>query len=292
MAANAQACPDCGSSQDPSEIGMSEELEASGFTSWAPGFEPNNTGRNTGIALIYILFSVFGAFVLAFGYLEENPESGGTLARIMAVLIILAGLGSISNWTAASILGGIVAVLIGIAVFPVVRERIGFGNPPPGIDEGNTDRRNAMVSIGYGFGALLTAGATLPSSESDGTGTSGSTTDGSGTTGATDDSTSSDSPAGTSYYDSSTGIGIMQGVDGEVDSVGSLYISGTIENFSNNDYSYVEVTWDVEDSSGAKIADALDNTSGLEAGQRWNFRALAVDASNASSYSLGDITAY
>lgn len=84
----------------------------------------------------------------------------------------------------------------------------------------------------------------------------------------------------------------MEGVEAEMDSIGNMYIRGTAENFSETDYNYVQLTFEIYDSSGAKIADGLANTSGLSSGQRWRFEALATSAEDADSYSLADITAY
>ena len=84
----------------------------------------------------------------------------------------------------------------------------------------------------------------------------------------------------------------MEGVEAEIDSIGSMYISGTAENFSDTDYDYVQLEWEVYDEADTKIADGLANTSGLSSGQRWRFEALAASADGASSYNLTNITAY
>lgn len=84
----------------------------------------------------------------------------------------------------------------------------------------------------------------------------------------------------------------MEGVEAEADSIGNMYIRGTAENFSDTNYGYVQLEWEVYDETGAKIADGLANTSGLNSGQRWRFEALAVGVEGADSYSLVNITAY
>lgn len=78
----------------------------------------------------------------------------------------------------------------------------------------------------------------------------------------------------------------------ELDRIGSLYIRGIAKNFSESDYGYVQLSFDVYDDTDAKIADGLANTSGLDSGRRWRFEALAVGAEDADTYVLSDITAY
>lgn len=99
-------------------------------------------------------------------------------------------------------------------------------------------------------------------------------------------------PAGTRWYDSETGIGVMNGVEAELDSIDNMYIRGAAENFSETDYDYVQLSFAVYDGTDAKIADGLANTSGLPAGQTWRFEALAPGADGAESYKLTGVTAY
>lgn len=297
IAASTEFCPECGVSQDPEQIGETEgdTPTDAGFTSWALGFKPGSTGRNILVGTAYFLSSIIGIFVLVYSYLKENPESGSTFAWVLGILLVLAGLGGLTDGTAQGVIGGVIAVLVGTAALPIVRDRIGIGNPPPGIEEGNTARRNAMVSVGYGLGALSVAGAALPGAESSRSSSDGGSTDG----GSNDGGGSSDGASGGEesypeglYYDESTGIVLEDNVNAELDSIGSLYIRGTVRNESNQDYSYVQITWSVLDSSGVKIADALDNTSGLEAAQSWRYEALAASASGVDSYELQSIDAY
>lgn len=144
----------------------------------------------------------------------------------------------------------------------------------PGFAEGNTTRRNVITGGVYTV-IGLTAIGTLTDSPEDNSANSG----------------------GESYpnafsYDESTEIVFEDGINAETDSIGSLYIRGTARNESGQDYSYVQVTWAVVDSSGAKIADALANTSGLAAGQRWRYEAVAASAPEADSFDLDSVTAY
>lgn len=306
ISADTGFCPECGSTQDPEQIEEAEEgaSEDAGFTSWAPGFKPSSTGRNILVGIAYFFFFYIGIFVLVYGYLKENPESGSTFAWVLGALLILAGFGGLTEGTAVGIIGGIIAVVVGIVVLPIVRDKIGIGSPPPGIKQVNTARRNALTSMGYGFGALLVAGAALPETESSDSSSEGGSSPGGGTSGADDGTSGTD--GGTSgtdggstesypnayYYDEPTGIVLEDDVSAEADTIGSLYIRGTARNESEQSYSYVQITFSALDSSGAKIADVLDNTSGLEEGQSWRYEALAASADNADSYQIQDITAY
>jgi hypothetical protein len=287
ISVDTEFCPECGKSQDPEQILANEESsEGTGFTNWAPGFEPDNTIRNAAVGLSYVLFLAIGIPVLAYGYLKENPESGSKFAWALGVLLILAGLGGFTDGTTGGIFGGSVAITVGIVVLPIVREKIGIGSPPPGIEEGNPARRNAIVSVGYGAGALLVGGAALPGSES----SDSTTTEGGG---ATSSDGGSENPYPNAYsYDEATGIVLESGISAEVNSIGAMYIRGRARNESGRDYSYVQLEFSVLDNSRAKIADALANTSGLDAGQTWRFEAVAVSASTADTVSLEDVTAY
>jgi multisubunit Na+/H+ antiporter MnhB subunit len=298
IAADTEFCPECGSTQAPDQVeAVEQDSEESGFTSWAPGFKPGSTLRNVIVGLAYLAFFYIGIFALTYGYLKKNPESGSTFAWVLGILLIIAGLGGFTDGTTQGIIGGIIAVVVGVAVLPIIREKIGVGSPPPGIEEGNTARRNALISVGYGIGALAIAGAALPETESTTSGTSagdGSSSDGGDSGGGSSgggDSNEESYPSAF-YYDESTGLVFEDDINAELDSIGSLYIRGTVRNESGQDYEYVQVTWSVLDSSGAKIADALANTSGLSAGQSWRYEALAASADEVDSYELQDITAY
>ncbi|WP_092694163.1 FxLYD domain-containing protein [Halorientalis regularis] len=166
----------------------------------------------------------------------------------------------------------------------------------PGINEESTTRRKFLIGSGYGIGGLAIIGAAAgPQEESENDGNGGGSTDGNGG-GSTDGNggggNDEESYPNAYYYDESTGIVLEDDIEAEADQIGSLYIRGTARNESGDDYNYVQVTFSVLDSSGAKIADALANTSGLEAGQSWRYEALAASADDVESYELQDIEAY
>ncbi len=78
------------------------------------------------------------------------------------------------------------------------------------------------------------------------------------------------------------------------DQYGLYKITGTLTNLSDEDFSYVQLTYDIYDASGVKIGDAYANTSGLAAGATWRFEAthLDTDTSNIASYQLSEVTYY
>lgn len=191
-------------------------------------------------------------------------------------------------------------------------EKEGYRHKLPGISDKNSTRRNVLAGGAYslvglvGLGAI--AGDPADSEDSGNSGGGGGSDANSDAGGSSDDSNdtggSSDanSDAGGSgdeetypdalYYDDSTGLVLEDDVSAEADSIGSLYIRGTVRNEEGQGYEYVQITWSVLDGSGAKIADALANTSGLEEGQSWRYEAVAASADGAESYELQDITAY
>ena len=83
---------------------------------------------------------------------------------------------------------------------------------------------------------------------------------------------------------------------GKVDNEWSYEISGTIQNNTNNDYSYVEVEFYAYDSDGNLLDTCLGNNSGLEANGKWKFTASCFfensDANKVVSYKLKEITGW
>lgn len=81
-----------------------------------------------------------------------------------------------------------------------------------------------------------------------------------------------------------------------VDSEGSYdgfayYVTGTIKNNINKQYTYVQVTFTLYDADGAQIGTALANINNLEANGTWKFKALG-GTSKAASYKLSEITSW
>lgn len=71
----------------------------------------------------------------------------------------------------------------------------------------------------------------------------------------------------------------------------AYYVTGTITNNTNKEYSYVQVTFNLYDSSGAQIGTALANINNLEAGGTWKFSAIG-GTEKAASYKLAEITGW
>lgn len=81
-----------------------------------------------------------------------------------------------------------------------------------------------------------------------------------------------------------------------VDSEGSFdgfgyYVSGTIKNNKDKEYSYVQVTFNLYDADGAQIGTAMDNINNLEANGTWKFKAIGI-TENVASYKLAEITGW
>lgn len=81
-----------------------------------------------------------------------------------------------------------------------------------------------------------------------------------------------------------------------VDSEGSYdgfayYVTGTIKNNTDKQYSYAQVTFTLYDADGAQIGSALANINNLEANGTWKFKALGM-TENVSSYKLSEITGW
>lgn len=81
-----------------------------------------------------------------------------------------------------------------------------------------------------------------------------------------------------------------------VDSEGSYdgfayYVNGTIKNNTDKQYSYVQVTFNLYDASGAQIGTAMSNINNLEGNGTWKFKAIG-GTENAASYKLAEITGW
>lgn len=140
----------------------------------------------------------------------------------------------------------------------------------PGINNKNTTRRNVLFGTGYTILGLAVLGSAVGGQE-----------------------ISQEEQYPTAFhYDKSTGILIEDGVTAETDSIGILYIRGTAINKSDQDYSYVQLSWGIYDSSGAKVGDGLANISGLKSEQSWRFKAIAAGVENPDSYDISNIAAY
>lgn len=188
ISADAELCPECGSGQVPENLGTTEtsdNIKQSGFTSWAIGFKPGQTGRNILVGIVYLLFLSFGIPLLIYGYVCENPEKSKYVAWITGALFILVALGAFVAGSTRGIIAGGLSLVIGLLFLPVVREKLSIESPP-GITEGNTSRRNLLTGVAYGLGSMVVVGAALPATETDTTDADGATSSGDGGSGSTD----------------------------------------------------------------------------------------------------------
>ena len=87
---------------------------------------------------------------------------------------------------------------------------------------------------------------------------------------------------------------LEEGYTAGLDDTGYFYyVEGYINNPTDKNYSYVQVTFTSYDSNGNTLGTCLDNNSGLESGGRWKFKASCLEsASEIASVKLKEIKAY
>ena len=68
------------------------------------------------------------------------------------------------------------------------------------------------------------------------------------------------------------------------------YITGTIKNNTNKEYSYVQVEINLYDENGSLINSTLDNINNLEANGTWKFKAMAT--SDFATYKIKEVTGF
>lgn len=71
----------------------------------------------------------------------------------------------------------------------------------------------------------------------------------------------------------------------------STYIVGTIRNNSDKEYSYVGVEINLYDKDGAQVGSTLANTTNLEAGGKWKFKAVVLE-DGVKSFKIKDISGF
>ncbi len=74
------------------------------------------------------------------------------------------------------------------------------------------------------------------------------------------------------------------------DSIGTTYIEGEIKNNTDKTYSYVQVTFNLYDASGAQLGTAVDNINNLEPNATWKYKAIGLVTEKVASYKLVEIT--
>lgn len=89
-------------------------------------------------------------------------------------------------------------------------------------------------------------------------------------------------------------LSLEEGHYGYPDDYGfAYYIEGYINNNTNKDYSYVQVSFTAYDSEGNTVGSCYDNNGGLQAKGRWKFKALCSgEAEEIVRYELDTITGW
>ena len=73
----------------------------------------------------------------------------------------------------------------------------------------------------------------------------------------------------------------------------AYYIEGTVENNTNNNYSYVQVMFNVYDENGSVNGSCLDNINNLEGNGTWKIKAICSgEAKDIKSYKLTGFTSW
>lgn len=68
------------------------------------------------------------------------------------------------------------------------------------------------------------------------------------------------------------------------------YITGTIKNNTNKEYSYVQVEINLYDDDGSLVNSTIDNINNLEANGTWKFKAMAT--SDFATYKIKEVTGF
>lgn len=68
------------------------------------------------------------------------------------------------------------------------------------------------------------------------------------------------------------------------------YITGTVKNNTNKEYTYVQIEVNLYDESGNLISSTLDNINNLEANGTWKFKAMALD--EFATYKIKEVTGW
>lgn len=76
------------------------------------------------------------------------------------------------------------------------------------------------------------------------------------------------------------------------DSIGSCYIEGTIQNNTNKNYNYAQVTFNIYDKDGNQLGTAVDNINNFQANGTWKYKAMGLTTEKVSRYEFVEITGW
>ena len=71
------------------------------------------------------------------------------------------------------------------------------------------------------------------------------------------------------------------------------YITGTLTNNTEDEKSYIQVSYNLYDADGAQIGTALANTNNLKAGGTWKFEAIStVEPAKVATWERADVSGF
>lgn len=204
---------------------------------------------------------------------ESNKvlKYGTYLAWIWGGLLILISFAAFADGTIRGIIGGVVALALGILFLPIVRQKSGVENLP-GMGEEETGRRNVLLGIAYGFGSMVAVGTALPETETDTP--SGASTNGGGDT--------ADSGGGGSSPEFAVRIDYGGSWQGSISVTGGG--SSQTESISSSGTETMEISGDVDII--AANAQKQDNSSAELTVQILNNGDVVAEASTTSAYGV------
>jgi RNA polymerase subunit RPABC4/transcription elongation factor Spt4 len=88
---------------------------------------------------------------------------------------------------------------------------------------------------------------------------------------------------------------LLDGHTGSYDEYGmGYYIEGTVQNNTDKEYSYVQITFNLYDKDNALLGTAVSNVNNFEANGKWKFKAIGLNSSDdkVTSYKFKEITGY
>ena len=72
---------------------------------------------------------------------------------------------------------------------------------------------------------------------------------------------------------------------------GNRYITGVLENKTDQDQGYIQVQFNLYDSDGVQLGSTMDNTNNLAAGGKWRFEAIVTEE-DATDFELTSVTGF